>query len=322
MLKTPPRSQIHLVMGVLLLLPLLPQCAASPEAAGPSSASLEYLVLNGQPDYRNLYASAVQLVTNHGTCSGVLIKPRLVLTAAHCFCVPAQLEPDRAYRYMLRNNSSGKELKLTCMDKAEITAMLYSLDEGTDAGDSEPPSSPQGTNRSLRLMGRTGTVRIHEGYEFYTDAAKNVTTSKVDLAVVELDKPFDGIVPGSPLATREVQPEEPLTVVGYGLAPKNLWGIRHFGRNNVMDIHISVGDDGLFAFRTRNGNSREVHAWRGDSGGPCFREDAQGNRWLTGIVSTGQITPVGMVTTFTSVFHHREWIKRQMDLSNRPTRSR
>jgi secreted trypsin-like serine protease len=320
MLRTHPRSPALRFLRVILL-SLLPQCAASPEVAGSSSSSLEYLVLNGQPDYRNHYASAVQLVTNHGTCSGVLVKPRLVLTAAHCFCVPSQLEPDRAYRYTLKGSASGNELKLTCREKAEITAVLYSLDEGAAEGSHESSPHPQGTNRSLRLMGRTGSVRIHEAYAFSTDATRNVTASQMDLAVVEFDKPFDGIAPG-PLATREVQPEESLTVVGYGLAPKSQWGIRHFGRNNVMDIHISVGDDGLFAFRSRDGNSQEAHAWRGDSGGPCFREDAQGNRWLTGIVSTGQLTPMGMVTTFTSVFHHRAWIKKQMDLSSGPTRSR
>ncbi|MBN1210351.1 MAG: trypsin-like serine protease [Myxococcaceae bacterium] len=322
MLRISPRSQAILPVAVPLLLSLLPGCAVSPEAPRSPSAHLEYLVLNGQPDYRNHYASTVQLTANNGTCSGVLVKPQLVLTAAHCFCFPTQLKPGRAYRYTRRNNSSGDELKLTCMEKAEITAMLYSMEEGNEEGNPDGSPNLQGTSRSLRLMGRNGSVRIHEGYEFYTDAAGNVTASKVDLAVVELDKPFDGIVPGGKLATREVQPEEPLTVVGYGLAPEKQWGIRHFGRNNVMDIRISVGDDGLFAFRTRPGNDRAAHAWRGDSGGPCFREDAQGNRWLTGIVSTGQITPTGMVTTFTSGFHHRAWIMRQMGLSSAHTGSR
>lgn len=81
-----------------------------------------------------------------------------------------------------------------------------------------------------------------------------------------------------------------------------------------MDIDISVGGDGLFAFRGFHGASGGAHAWQGDSGGPCFREDEKGGRWLVGIVTTGQITPDGTVTAFTSVFHHRAWIKSQMEL--------
>jgi hypothetical protein len=140
--------------------------------------------------------------------------------------------------------------------------------------------------------------------------------SRIDLAAIHLDTPFTGVPLDGKLATREVQPEETLTVVGYGATASGKWGYRHSGKNRVMEIGISVGGDGLFAFRGAGADNLSAHAWRGDSGGPCFREDAAGNRWLAGIISTGRITPQGTMTHFTSAFHHRAWIKAQMNLSS------
>jgi hypothetical protein len=139
----------------------------------------------------------------------------------------------------------------------------------------------------------------------------------MDLAAIHLDTPFKRIRPDGKLAAREVQPEETLSVVGYGVAPSQQLSIRHSGKNQVMDIAISVGGEGLFSFRGPGADNQGAHAWKGDSGGPCFREDATGNRWLAGIISTGQITPRGQLTYFTSAFHHRAWIKAQMELSEK-----
>ncbi len=214
------------------------------------------------------------------------------------------MTPGQTYRPTIPKSSRApNEVLLLCSERAEVIVTIYSPDNEELA----PP----------RLKSRQGSVRIHDGYEFSTDTAGSLTASRMDLAAIHLDKPFEDVRPDSKLAVREVQPEETLFVIGYGIAPSERWGIRHFGKNQVMEMAISVGGDGLFSFRGSGEDKQGAHAWRGDSGGPCFREDADGNRWLAGIISMGQLTRRGALTHFTSVFHHRAWINAQMDLSEK-----
>lgn len=311
-----PRSQSWLLLSLAVaLLSLHAGCAASPEEKT-SPGGLNYLIMNGVPDYKNRYSSAVQVMAgSRGACSGVLASPHLVFTAAHCLCFPSEVVPSHAYRYKGKGGApSRNEVKLTCAETAEVVATLYAHEDDAQGGDTVSFTLPS-------TQSRQGTVRIHEGYDFFTDDAGNVAASSMDLAAIHLDKPLEGLRVDGKLAQREVQLEEVLTVVGYGVAPRGRGGIRHFGMNKVMDIATSVGGDGLFSFRGAGEKSQGAHAWRGDSGGPCFREDGAGNRWLAGIISTGQITRGGTVTHFTSVFHHRAWIKAQMDLSREKGRA-
>jgi hypothetical protein len=169
---------------------------------------------------------------------------------------------------------------------------------------------------------RRGSVQTHPGYEFATDDTGGVVYSVMDLAAIHLEKPFNGIRADGRLPAREVQPEEVLTAVGYGEAPDGYSHRRYCGTNKVMDIHIMVGRDGVFAFRGQDAQGRGAHAMRGDSGGPCFREDAKGNRWLTGIISTGKVVNGMRVSAFTSTFHHRAWLQEQFNSNDKRTADR
>lgn len=131
-------------------------------------------------------------------------------------------------------------------------------------------------------------------------------TNIADLAVVRLEEPIKGLDIGFKFPEREVAIDERLTMVGLGANHYGgkADGIRRLGTNSVTDIILSSGGAGIFLFRAPG-----THTQAGDSGGPCFREDAEG-RWLVGI-NSGHANR-GTASWFTSTFHHRAWIQAQL----------
>jgi hypothetical protein len=288
---------------VALVLVLGSGCTTTTSIADSQSSRLTYLISDGQPDYENRYPTVVQVSTPNGACSGVLIKPKLALTAAHCFCFPTTREARKVYRY--KKSGAAGEIGLACADKVGVTTILYPQDEGK-----EPQALP------ARTRTRQGSVQVHPGYEFTTDGDGDVIYSRMDLAAVHLEEPLAAHV-DTRLPTQEVQPQESLVAVGYGFTAVGPPGTRHFGTNKVMDINISIGGDGVFAFRGSDDRGHGAHAWKGDSGGPCFREDKDGRQWLVGIISTGRVVDGKPISGFTSTFHHRAWINSQIEISTR-----
>jgi hypothetical protein len=203
-------------------------------------------------------------------------------------------------------------VKLACEEQATVMAVLYAKQETRGA---DPQSTPG-------VWTQKGTVQVHPGYEFATDDVGGVIYSLMDLAAIHLEQPIEEVRVDGQLPTREVQPEETLTAVGYGQSPDGPPNNRYFGTNKVMDIHITVGGDDVFAFRGQDAHGRGAHALRGDSGGPCFREDKKGNRWLTGIISTGKVVNGTRVSAFTSMFHHRTWLQEQLNRNDKSAPSR
>ena len=82
---------------------------------------------------------------------------------------------------------------------------------------------------------------------------------------------------------------------------------RYQGQNSVTGVYVSnlqdsADGDVVFVFG-RPG----THVYLGDSGGPCFREDRKGVRWLVGIISRG--TKDGTDSLFTSLYPHLGWLR-------------
>lgn len=282
---------------------LLNACAGS---TAPPTGRLIYLIANGTEDGKDLYSSVVQvIVPSRGGCSGVLAGPNLVLTAAHCLCIPPQgeLRPNATYAVSHSNRENVVDLK--CSKTVEVIAELYG----------------QATAGARPFTGAI-RVQVHEGYAFQTNGAADIIGSQMDLAAVYLGEKFEGVRVDGSILDREVRTGDLLVAVGYGPTETAPPGTRYFGMARVLETALPSGQDKLLAFGRAGVPFRDAYALRGDSGGPCFHEDDTGRRWFVGIMSHSREQADDPITFFTSAFRHREWIDRQKLLSEQYARTR
>ncbi|MCY1083265.1 trypsin-like peptidase domain-containing protein [Archangium lansingense] len=139
------------------------------------------------------------------------------------------------------------------------------------------------------------------------DTRNVVVTSEADLALIFLEGSVEENVPPIPLAKEEVRAGESMTVVGHGYLEDTggLDGRRRFSRETVAGFLDP--DKGRILL-----GSSDLHAYRGDTGGPCLREGA-GSPALVGISSRG----LGKEPTCTSTFVYREWLAQEMELASK-----
>jgi len=289
------RSRTSLFAGSVWLTAWLSMtgACATPEAVDFDGAAkelppgTEFTVSGGRADLENRYRTVVLISSERGLCSGVLVAPKLALTAAHCLCLPVATEP-----------SPGFVDSASCAKDVTVAAHLYKA--GT------LPDSPIESNARLYQ----GVASAYPGFKAEL-RKEGVASFEGDLAVVLLAQPVQGVRIDSQLPKAEVAIDESLTMVGYGDTQHRGAdsGHRRFGRNVVTNIQLAAGGNGAFAFRALG-----AHTHEGDSGGPCFRESRSG-RWLVGI-NMGSANS-GTISLFTSTFHYRAWIADQISAALR-----
>jgi hypothetical protein len=261
-----------------------PRVAFSSEGASQD----EFGISHGTPDVANRYRSVVFISNGKSTCSGVLAAPRLVLSAAHCFCLPH----DEKHTIVDGSN---------CAKEVAVSSYFYRRGEGMWV-----PSKDV----------TVGHVIVNESFrsEIERSGGKMLIKSKVaDLAAIGLERELANTAVEDRLGG-DVSLKEELTLVGYGVtSPDGIdTGTRRFGRNIVTELRLA--DDGKgqeirFRFPGAHTNS-------GDSGGPCFREQGA-ERWLVGI-NGGYVSQGSTESWFTSIESHREWIQKQIEESRKP----
>lgn len=208
----------------------------------------------GTMDIHNRYASTVMLIADAGAreaqCSGILLHPRLALTAASCLCLPpgsgAVTCPSRIYLRTVHFGAVGD----------------WNFKEETAA---------------IRSRTYAGSVQAHPEFRAEPDSREVFASSRADLAVILLDTPIEEPLAESRWAQTSAQMGEWLIMVGFGQEVEGggYPGIRYFRRNKVTQIMEEPEDQFFY-------EQQGAFLYDGFPGGPCFREEGQ-ERWLLGI---------------------------------------
>jgi len=251
---------------------------------GPANPRLRQLA--GEMDVKNRYASTVMLSQKASLerpdCSGILLAPRLVLTAGSCLCAVTPQHPSNGQNRSHADASS-------CAKRVFVTTVVYG-----EVGD--PKLKELTTN--MRFQTSAGSVRPHPELALNLNERGSIVGGRADLAVIILDTPLKVEGAGVLLASEEVKPGEFLVMAGYGhdAAVGGFYGARYFRQNRVVGTPDTQA--GQFRYELQG-----VSAYNGFDGGPCFRE-AEEHPWLVGVASvraTGELE-------CTSTTAYRDWL--------------
>jgi secreted trypsin-like serine protease len=254
----------------------------------------ESVISKGARDTSNRYKATVLVDGGRGTCSGVLMAPRVVLTAGHCVCFPREARSEEAPARTVID-------KTTCAQTTTVKVFTY-----------------QSMGRP-RLDRFTGAVRPHERLRIlYNDDEKELA-SDADLAVIALAEPPPGVTPIR-LAKGAVRYAQRVTLAGFGASglAEAQTTERRYGLNEVA----TIAEDGATFLVGKPIEVRRPYkpkelvlvredasySLAGDSGGPCLRESNESME-LVGIAKThyggGDLV---QFSEYTSTLFYRAWL--------------
>jgi hypothetical protein len=250
-----------------------------------------YFRVEGEPEAHNLYPSAVKVVpgvpdfeAGLRSCSGVIVAPRVILTAAHSVCRQRPADVLGEARGLRVDGAS-------CIETASVEVFFYQYH----------PQALQGITRttSARFQGK---VRPHPELDIQLDAEGRVLLGHADLALVVLDTPVPpGFTPVR-LSSIGVTAQDNLVTVGFGHDESRGW----LDSTRLINLRKAVAAVDAPWGRFQFEQDRQPF-FRGDSGGPCFRQSHRGPE-LVGISTTG----LGLQPTLTALLPYREWLLQEI----------
>jgi hypothetical protein len=273
---------LHSFIGLLLI---CGGCAGnSPRTLGDEHP----YVVGGRKDAGNAYQSTVMVGadgTDDGGCSGVLISPSLVLTAGHCVCLERPLDaPEGESRTVIDATA--------CSTEVVVFTKTY--------------------GKTVRIEPHQGTrVVPHPGMRLLYRRDGTLVWGRSDLAIIYLKDPITNIRSVA-LTQTGVRRGSAVAIVGFGYTNFNQ---QKFGERYYGNTIVSTVNDETFSVEGPG-----VHAYAGDSGGPCLRwPDGATEPVLVGITRGGG-APMYSRFTSTTIPVHREWIEKIIREAERLTR--
>jgi hypothetical protein len=325
----------------LAILLMLPGCGARSIAADRTMDTMagdEISVVSlGSPDILNEYPSTVKvaahvLMPDHkapreSTCSGLLVSPRVVLTAGHCVCNERKTDS---------KGITTIDRKSGCAKSATVQLLHY-----------RPKKDEVRTLKDVsREWGdaHEGIVLPHEDLKIvYSSsikedartmkAVKNTEYSNADLAIIVLNESLENKADYRGHASLATQPVEfnrgdEVVLVGVGSDVGTPVGQdRLYGYNNIIS---TKADETTFAVgrqirteKTYEGERPRIerdlgsYLMPGDSGGPCYlkREDLR-TQEVIGIAKT-HIGGDFVLSSYTNINKYLEWLHSKIAEANK-----